>query len=160
SGGPETFAHQWLRCDETGASCAPIAGAEGTEYEVTEEDAESTLRFKETAKNGLGEASATSAQTAVVPKAGGGETEASKEGEVYGEVPQTTSLESACSEVFLGEFLPGVSKNYENGCLVTATSTGEETSLSAADESPNAVGYLVNGSNALAQPLQVKGTDT
>jgi hypothetical protein len=160
-GGPETFTYQWLRCDESGASCAPIAGAESNEYTVTEEDIESTLRFEETATNGLGSASATSAQTAVVPKAGEGSGESSKAGEVYGEVEQETSLlESTCEEVFLGTFKAGVEETYENSCNVTATSTGAATSLTAADEGSEAVGRLVNGSYSLAQPLQVQGTDT
>jgi hypothetical protein len=159
-GAPETFTYQWLRCDEAGENCVPIAGAEGTEYEVTEADAESTLRFEETATNGQGSDSATSAQTAVVPKAGGGETEDSKEGEVYGEVEQTTSLESVCEEVFLGVFLPGVEADYENSCNVVATSTGQESALSAADENAEAVGHLVNGSYSLAQSLEVQATDT
>ena len=158
-GKPETFSYKWLRCDELGASCVAISGAEGTEYVVTEEDAEHTLRFEETAKNGLGEASATSAQTAVVPKPGGNG-EASIPSLVYGEVEQTTSLESACEEVFLGIFLPGVEHEYENSCTVIATSTGQESALSAADEGAVAVGHLVNGSYSLAQALQVQGTDT
>ncbi len=87
-------------------------------------------------------------------------TKAAVEGNVYGEVPQTTSIESGCSTVYLGEFLPGVEADlehaYENSCLVTLTSTGEETSLTAADLSGIDTGYLTQkpGHNySLASPL-------
>jgi len=81
---------------------------------------------------------------------------ATVEGEVFGEVPQTTSLESACSSVFLGEFLPGVNANYVNSCSVTATSTGAATSLTAADESAVHTGHLVQGPYFLPEALETK----
>ena len=82
------------------------------------------------------------------------------EGEVFGEVPQTTSLESACSSVYLGEFLPGVTDDYSNTCGLTLTSTGAETELTAADESETNIGHLVQGSYVLPSPLEAKATDS
>jgi hypothetical protein len=86
------------------------------------------------------------------------------EGNVHGEVPQTTTLESGCSNVDLGLFLPGVKKDnplveggsYEGSCLVSVTSTGEASSLTAADLTGNDTGYLTQkpGHNySLASPL-------
>jgi hypothetical protein len=157
-----TFTHQWWRCNEAGEECEEIAGATGTEYEVTEEDCGKTLFFEETATNELGSASAQSELKG--PVLCGGEVPVGEEpDEVYGEVPATTSLESKkCEEegIFLGTFLPGVEKDYENSCTVIATSSGAESALSAADEGAEAVGYLVNGTYSLAQLLEVQGTDT
>ena len=78
------------------------------------------------------------------------------EGTVEGKVPQTTSLESACGSVFLGEFLPGVNANYTNNCSVVATSTGAATSLTASDESAVHTGHLVQGSYFLPSALETK----
>jgi hypothetical protein len=164
SGGPESYTHQWWRCDAAGENCVEIAGAESTEYTATSEDVGSTLRFEETATNGLGSASAQSAATAVVVGAAVGSSESTKEAEVYGEVPQTTTLESHCEgEVELGPFLPGVPFGYEGFCLVTVTSTGIETSLTADDEIGVDVGHLTQKPEytySLAQALQTKATNT
>jgi hypothetical protein len=82
-------------------------------------------------------------------------------GNVHGEVPATTTLESECGDVNLGLFLPGVSQNYEQTCLVTATSTGAETQLRAADEGAHQ-GFLENtnsgGPYYLANALETKAT--
>ena len=83
-------------------------------------------------------------------------TKAQVEGNVHGEVPVTTSLGSACSDVYLGEFLPGVAANYASTCTVTATSTGAATSLTASDESPNHTGHLVQGSYFLPDALETR----
>ncbi len=66
---PTKFKYQWLQCDNTGASCTSITGAEGSTYVPTEGDVGHTLRLEETAENGAGaSAAATSAATAeVVP---------------------------------------------------------------------------------------------
>jgi len=80
-------------------------------------------------------------------------TKAVVEGNVHGEVPQTTSIESGCSDVNLGKFIPGAAgkgefpplvagHSYENSCLVSVTSTGEATSLTAADLSGIDTGRL------------------
>ena len=75
------------------------------------------------------------------------------EGNVHGEVPQTTTIESGCSDVNLGKFIPGAAgkgevpplvpgHSYEGSCVVTVTSTGEATSLTAADLTGIDTGYL------------------
>ena len=83
-------------------------------------------------------------------------TKATVEGNVHGEVPVTTSLGSACGDVDLGEFIPGVNANYVNSCSVTATSTGAATSLTASDESAVHTGHLVQGSYFLPDALETK----
>jgi hypothetical protein len=94
-------------------------------------------------------------------------------GNVHGEVPQTTTLESGCSNVDLGVFVPGAAgkgefppvvegNSYEGGCLVTVTSTGQASSLTAADLTGTDTGFLTQKLNtptaypySLAKPLFV-----
>jgi len=71
SGGSLTFAYSWLRCDTNAANCAPISGATQTKYALVSADLGSTLRFRVTASNADGKASADSNPTAVVAKSGG-----------------------------------------------------------------------------------------
>jgi len=83
---------------------------------------------------------------------------------VHGEVPQTTTLESECGDVNLGTFEPNAQedKTYAKQCGLIVTSTGAATSLTAADESEEAVGrlgHLVQPSYALAEPLETMATD-
>lgn len=66
SGDSLSFSFAWLRCDDAGASCAPISGATGQSYQVVSADVGSTLRAQVTASNSEGTAQAVSAQTAVV----------------------------------------------------------------------------------------------
>lgn len=67
TGGPTSFAYAWLRCDSTGANCAPIAGAAGKTYTVAAEDAGSTLRVDVTGANSVSSFKATSPVTLPVP---------------------------------------------------------------------------------------------
>ncbi|MFP5363687.1 MAG: hypothetical protein ACLGI5_13270 [Thermoleophilia bacterium] len=64
---PMTFTRMWRRCDGTGGSCAPLAGA--ATHTLTSNDVGATIRVEVTAKNADGEGVATSAQTAVVDAA-------------------------------------------------------------------------------------------
>ena len=70
TGNPTSFHFQWLRCDTTGAACAPIPGATGRSYTPTTTDIGHTLRVRVTARNSSGSATATSAATGVVPASG------------------------------------------------------------------------------------------
>ncbi|HET8980899.1 MAG TPA: glycine-rich protein [Solirubrobacteraceae bacterium] len=68
SGGPITgYADAWERCDASGGSCRPIAGAVNQTYTPVAADIGSTLRVQETATNAYGtSAPLASAPTAVV----------------------------------------------------------------------------------------------
>jgi hypothetical protein len=69
---PITFAFQWQRCDASGGGCGDIPGANGKTLSLDSSDVGKTLRVRVTAKNTKGSATALSAVTAVVVKAGGG----------------------------------------------------------------------------------------
>jgi hypothetical protein len=66
---PITYTYQWQQCNAQGASCQPISGATNQTYVVQASNAGSTLNVVVKATNADGNASATSAVTAVV---GGG----------------------------------------------------------------------------------------
>jgi hypothetical protein len=70
SGKPTSYAYQWQRCDAAGAACAPIVGATGQTYVVTEADTGTTLRVAVTARNSVGASTATSAPTVVIQATG------------------------------------------------------------------------------------------
>jgi hypothetical protein len=71
TGGVRSYAYQWQRCDDAGASCAAIAGATGKTYGVRLADAASTLRVEVTATNLAGSTAATSDRTNLVREATG-----------------------------------------------------------------------------------------
>jgi alpha-tubulin suppressor-like RCC1 family protein len=63
---PTIFAYQWLRCDEEGESCKPIAGATHQTYVPQALDAGHVLRVEETAVNGNGATIASSEPIRVI----------------------------------------------------------------------------------------------
>jgi len=63
---PNSFTYQWLQCDSTGAGCSEISGATASSYVPAAGDVGHTLRVAVVAINSSGNASATSAQSAVV----------------------------------------------------------------------------------------------
>ena len=63
---PITYSYAWVRCDDTGNSCAAISGATTTSYTLSSADLGSTIRFRVTAKNVDGTTTADSNQTGVV----------------------------------------------------------------------------------------------
>ena len=63
---PMSDGYQWQRCDAAGGNCVPIAGATASSYTLGPTDVGSTVRSQVTASNVAGQASAESAQTAVV----------------------------------------------------------------------------------------------
>jgi len=78
-------------------------------------------------------------------------------GGVGGTVPATLSLSLGAPAAF-GPFTPGVAKDYTATTTATVISTAGDATLTASDPSTNAPGRLVNGTFALASPLQVAGT--
>ena len=72
---------------------------------------------------------------------------------VGGTVPGTLALDLAAAPT-LGAFTPGVAKDYEAGVGATITSTAGDATLSIVDSAATAPGKLVNGTFALAQPIQ------
>jgi hypothetical protein len=70
---PISFAYQWQRCDPTGSTCVSIPGANGTSYQPSSPDQNSTLRVTVKASNRYGSSSAQSPPTAPVTSAGGGQ---------------------------------------------------------------------------------------
>ena len=78
----------------------------------------------------------------------------STDGTITGTVPATLALTLGTAGP-LGPFVPGVAKDYTTTMTATVTSTGEDAALSVIDPSATATGRLVNGTHALAAPLQV-----
>jgi hypothetical protein len=70
---PLSYSFQWDRCDQNGAACGAVAGANGSTYAVSASDVGHTLRVHVTVKNTKGTSSADSSPTALVApaKAGG-----------------------------------------------------------------------------------------
>jgi uncharacterized repeat protein (TIGR01451 family) len=60
------YSYQWRRCDAAGANCADIASATGSNYTLVSADSDHTIRVVVTGTNGIGNASATSSQTASI----------------------------------------------------------------------------------------------
>ena len=69
---PITYDYQWLQCDPSGNSCAPISAAVSSSYKLAQTQVGATVRVKVIAKNSRGNGSAISTQTAVVQDASGG----------------------------------------------------------------------------------------
>jgi len=92
-----------------------------------------------------------------------GNTIATQESNVHGEVPLTTTLESKCHNVNLGSFKPNLQhdETYSKTCELTVTATGEENRLTATDEGVD-TGHLTQKENetphpySLPQPLEVQ----
>jgi hypothetical protein len=74
-------------------------------------------------------------------------------GDVSGTVPATLSL-TVTPTASLGNFTPGVARDYSTSLAAGVTSTGGDATLAVTDTSATAPGRLVNGAFSLAQPLQ------
>jgi hypothetical protein len=149
-----------VECQVNGGGFAPCVGPASYEYgDEIEVKATAEAEHKLVSLEGTGSAAgaacevesetegscaftitANSSVTAEFEPAG---TKAQTPATVEGEVPITTSLKGCESPVVLGPFVPTVAFNYEGTCSLTATSTGVETELSAADGSAEETGHLV-----------------
>ena len=76
-------------------------------------------------------------------------------GTVGGTVPATLSLTLGTAPSF-GAFTAGVAKDYFASSTITVTSSAGDAALIVQDTSPFHTNKLVNGTFALAQPVQVK----
>src|SRR5207245_7320811 len=64
---PDSTSYQWLRCDNSGASCSSLSGATGSTYALVAADLGSTIRLDQTAtKTSYANDTQSSATTAVV----------------------------------------------------------------------------------------------
>jgi hypothetical protein len=72
-----------------------------------------------------------------------------------GDVPTVLSL-TLGNAANLGPFQPGVAKDYTTTLNATVTSSASAATLTVRDPSTTAPGRLVNGTAALAQPVQLK----
>ncbi len=63
SGSPTSFAYQWRRCDGSGANCADIPAATGTQYVLSPGDIGATIALVVTANGKGGQSSATTIAT-------------------------------------------------------------------------------------------------
>jgi len=74
-------------------------------------------------------------------------------GDVSGSVPGTLAL-TVGSTASLGNFTPGVARDYDSSLAANVISTAGDAALTVVDPSTNVPGRLVNGAFSLAQPLQ------
>ena len=77
--------------------------------------------------------------------------------EAGGTVPATLSLTLGTPASF-GAFTPGVAKDYTASTTANVISSAGDATLSVADPSTTDTGKLVNGTFALAQPVQANAT--
>ena len=63
---PISYEYQWRRCDEQGASCSAIGGADDQSYALKQVDSGNTLRVRVVARNAEGSDTRVTAQTPVV----------------------------------------------------------------------------------------------
>jgi Ig domain of plant-specific actin-binding protein len=67
---PTSFAYAWQRCDNSGGSCAAIAGATSKQYTLTSADVNQRIRVQVTATNSSGSGTAASRPTNTVQATG------------------------------------------------------------------------------------------
>jgi PKD repeat protein len=114
-----------------------------------------TYPAKVTVSDGKGgTANATVSVTVTGPTA----IETNQPGDVMATVPSMLSL-SISQNASLGAVTPGVAKDYSASVTGLITSTAGSAALTVTDPSSTATGRLVNGTYALAQPLQVQASD-
>ena len=84
---------QWLRCEEGGGGCVPIAGATAQTYTLTLEDQAHSIEVSETVLNGVGSSEPeSSAPSATVPRPPASPPEATGAPSITGTVEQGATL--------------------------------------------------------------------
>src|SRR5262249_15931606 len=81
-------------------------------------------------------------------------------GSVGGNVPGSLAPSVGTTNVTLGTFNPGAgTTTYSTTVAAPATIPAGRAELSSSDPSSQSTGHLVNGTNALAQPLRLQALD-
>src|SRR5712692_9724060 len=164
---PMSFAYQWRRCDQNGANCADISGANSQSYTLVSVDQGNTLRVVVTAKNSAGSSPATSVPTAVVaaPASGTVTMDSNRSIVVYG---QSVRLFGTVAGGQVGESVSIIARPFGPAGLsppvATATTTATGSYDVAARPSIHTVYYakLPDGtrSDSLAVSVQPRVTLT
>jgi hypothetical protein len=113
---PIKYAYQWLRCAEDGHECKSIGGATQQTYTIGKADVEHTLRFRVTAKNSDGKATADSNASSVVP---------GKEG-----APTAASPPTISGQAVVGEHLTATTGSWDGNKPITFSFTWQTCNLS------------------------------
>ena len=77
-------------------------------------------------------------------------------GAVGGDVAGQLALTIPAGPWSFGTFVPGLARDYDLNLAAQVTSTAGNALLTVTDPSATATGHLVNGTFALASPLQVR----
>jgi len=102
--------------------------------------------------------SATRTLSAITVTTAGGGDSVDTPVEIVGNVPTVLGI-SLGNAINLGTFTPAVAKDYTSTLTASVTSTVPAAQLTVRDPSSTAPGHLVNGTAALAQPVQFKAGD-
>jgi amidase len=78
---------------------------------------------------------------------------------VGGSVTPTLGITVASDSTSLGTFVPGEANTYKTSLTASVTSSGADATLTASDPSTTSPGHLVNGTFALASPLEIAATN-
>jgi hypothetical protein len=149
--GPKMYEANDLNWTSNGAIAKKI-GMNTQLFQVISVDGE-TLKYKSKDATGKLYDDFTITKPANGPKVITENLESTKPSTVGGTVANTLSLTLGTPGT-LGTFVPGVGKSYEATTEVTVTSTAAEAALTVVDPSTNNPGKLVNGTFALAQPVE------
>ena len=149
--GPKMYEANDLNWTSNGAIAKKI-GMNTQLFQVISVEGE-TMKYKSKDATGKLYDDFTITKPATGPKVITENLESTKPANVGGAVANTLSL-SLGTPGSLGSFVPGVGKSYEATTEVTVTSTAAEATLSLVDPSTNNPGKLVNGTFALAAPVE------
>jgi len=124
SGTPSGYSYQWDRCNASGASCTPIAGATGKTYTLASADLGDTIRVEETGQNFYG-----SSVTASTSAASG----------VVGEPPMSTARPTIVGTPTEGEVLLDTHGSWTDGPITSYSYQWERCNAGSCLALPGAV---------------------